>query len=641
MKSVRDKLIRYLLAVLLISLGILISGELTIKTLFYENPYDNVSVYDYTGDAEYFLQLEADAKEMGVSIVLTTWQNSGSYMKFIVYGSEDALSEYQEMSGIEEGSYISLLSDSIYVYEYPISEFVADEDGSFVNIYFVSKDEAKRILPAQWILDHGFDDITGSNTNLRMQAAKNVGGVWLIIVVSLSLFSYYDCISQKKRFFVMVSLGDSIGRIVIRNIVCDACIYGVIFFAGKSFAARYVYLPTNVIPLWLVFIVLNIGNILVHFSLFGYSFKEAFSKNISAKELGVSYTMRLITLITLIVLCNANVSMIKEYIGVTEHESFYRYYSDYCQLTSNYGASDYTYLTMTDVGRTSLFMNDNDIENGGTHPVVYLNKGSADWLMSEYPSLKLSMEADVCVLYPSTIGDLEKLKTQVGVSSFETGETYNYEYVQYNISIEDPGNSGFSTLTMEWAENPVLVIDYRENMAGYSTGVYSESGMPDKFRNCFIVDASGYDVEDGVLTLDEGISFNANLLWQQYVNDIAPYKVGFIWETVLLCVMAALEICVLLRSVRLEFEVNASKYVIKRILGDTIPQTYADLFLFTALQCLSGALLSKLILTNGAMWKFCFGIGAAAFVCETVLILISVVYMEHVNFQKILKGGAL
>ena len=109
----------------------------------------------------------------------------------------------------------------------------------------------------------------------------------------------------------------------------------------------------------------------------------------------------------------------------------------------------------------------------------------------------------------------------------------------------------------------------------------------------------------------------------------------------LLCTIALLEICILLRSIRLEFEVNAKKYVIRRIFGETLLQTYMDILFFTTLQCISGALLSKLILGANASWKLCFGIAGLVWSCEVFIIIARIIYMEHINFQKILKGGAL
>jgi hypothetical protein len=89
----------------------------------------------------------------------------------------------------------------------------------------------------------------------------------------------------------------------------------------------------------------------------------------------------------------------------------------------------------------------------------------------------------------------------------------------------------------------------------------------------------------------------------------------------------------------LEFEVNATKYVVKRIFGANILQTYMDMLLFTTTQCILGAVLSRIILINTISWKTCIGIAALVWLCEIIIIIERIVHMEHVSFPKILKGG--
>lgn len=642
MKWIREKAVKYLLGIVLVAMGFLITSELTIKTLFSEDPYNRVTFYDYDEGAEPFVELEADARELGVEIVVTAYWWNDSYMDFRVYGSEEALKQYSGMSGIEEGNYSSLFSQDYHVSMYSLEEFYVSGKDYVVTVYFVSEQNAKRVLPAEWILEHGFDDLYGSNVNVKEKAQKQMICVWLLLILALSLFTYYDCVSQKKSFFVRVSLGDSIGAIILKNVLMDAVFYLAIFFLAWTFAGQFTYVPENNIQFWVVYILLNTGNLLVYLLLLGYSFKEAFSSTLSAKELGISYTMRLLTLISVIVLSNTNITLVKEYLQVTEHHRFYSYYADAGQISSNYGLSDYAYLRLTDEKQTSLFLRKSDIENGGTYPVVMLNEGSAKWLFTQYPWLTApEADADVLVLYPSGIQDVEELKTQVKVPTFGFEDTNCYQYEEYSKTIEVPGNSPFSCLTMEWAENPVLMIDYREHLEQYCDEVYYDDDMPVYFHNVFLINMPEDALDNGTLTLEEGLSFQVRSVYDQYLEDIAPYRAGFYWETMLLGVIGLLEICILLRSIRLEFEVNAAKYVIRRIFGETILQAYMDILFFTTLQCISGAILSKLILRTNASWKMCLGVAALVWCCEVFIIIARIIYMEHINFQKVLKGGAL
>lgn len=650
MKLIREKSIKYLFNLMVIMVAFLLMGEMAVRIMFQESafPYAEVLTSDLETEDLAFMQEELLKND--ILLVIKEWYapaSDGETKVLTLYGSEEAIGFYAEKSGLGEGAYISFFDgDSIVKYA-DIGEWEASEE--YVTLYFMSEENAKQVLSAEQIWGLGLNDIYGSVVDIRAKVKKQNYLLWGIIVCMLLLFSYYDCIQQKKQFFVRASLGETIGEIILQNILMDTVYYLLAFGVSAAFAARNTYIPSDMTPIWVCFGVLLVGNALLYLPLLGYSFREALTKNqLSKKALPISYGLRLVTLIAVIVLINLNLVISKEYFEATRNGAFFRYYKNGYVISSadfEYSSTDYAYLELTDDEKTSLFFAGSEYkDSSGTYQIIYLNDGSAEWLFDKYPSLKISdIDEDIIVLYPNDISDTETLKSENYAIALGMEDASSYKFISYSKNIQVPGERGAAGFTgasdFDIYENPVIVLDLREDMLKFKEGVYPYASA--YFMEAYLVEMDGETEDSVTVTLGDGRDYTLESVYSAYLDQISTYQKSFYWELSILALVFLLEIALTVKIIRLEFETNAMKYVLQRIFGSNIWEVYGTLFIFTTLLCVAGAVIAKLILGSEVDWMVSLAVGGCMWLIETVLILGNILYIEHVNMQKILKGGAL
>lgn len=656
MQMWKSKWLKSFFNLLLLLLGFLLTGEMTAKQLTGCEPYCTVSFeWDAFGHtAEELRVFQEMFREKNVELIaqVSTYDRAADVYQYDLYGSEQGFATFSEDTTITEGRIYSVFgADTEYhFYDYEELEHCTAE---YVKFHLVSDDDLRHTLPADWVLELGMDDISGKNVNIRARLEKNMYQLWALIFLITLVFVYYDCLQQKKSFFVQVAYGDSLQRLIGVNILFDSCVYGLFFFVLGAVTSSWIMLPYG----WRTFGVIGalflLGNALMYVPLLRYSFREALSgTTLSRKELSVSYLLHAVVLVATVVLLCMNTELIRQYKEYKKQDAFYSSRKDMYTFASMSRDDmlylmDCYYLEHVDEGDVEMFLPFTRIEdaNKQLYLTIKMNKNSLDWLKEQLPAIQgydFSAGNVIC-LYPDVFQTTEPDFFSNNVSVFHVGgvtEEPDVVAYSYPAGFQLPLMNGndFSQ-ALSWEINPIIVMDMRDNMAAAISCLETLVGSGNYPMYIFRLEPS----EHPQAVLHDQSVADCVSVYEAYAAQLQAYYRGYVWELCILALLLFLELSVVLKIIRLEFETNAKQYILQRLFGENIFRTYQTLFASTLALYGVGYVLSVFVLKQVGAVSFNTALIAllVLLVCEMFVILSYVLYMERIAKQKVLKGGCL
>lgn len=473
----------------------------------------------------------------------------------------------------------------------------------------------------------------------------------VILLLFMGLLSYIDVTYQKKEVFVSVSLGSNLKHIILKKLLINALAFSVIYIIGYFMLGLLVQVSLITSFIGVLFLATIVSTSLPYLSLCKFNYKSVIYGHMhSNKILSLNYLLKMIS-ISFTVICVS--------FAMSNSQSFYKYiqtknfFNDYpnhsfcniylptppdmdnpmallehCEeqdelidklleeyssefnpiyiekLEENYrNSSENLSLIMCNKNATeylkTVLPELNDMEFNGTEPVVALSTQMSKELQEKY---------------------LDKCKTELNIDA----KPYYYEKNAEILSI----NSDNVLKPFDYTANPAIVIldSTKENMLNKPSCMINVNSQ----LQTEIMGKYKLKVEPTNASSVFNFAFKIN---------IATY----IFMLVLTISLFIFNIILISSIIKIEYEVNAIEFSIKKILGYTIFQRNSFVFLVSIFCIILSTLISivfcKSVLDISLIFPIITLFAITFFECVAIKLTISKV--EKANLIKILKGGAL
>lgn len=649
-KVIREKGFSYLFTVVLLFTGLLFVNDSVIWNVTPDAycPYFSLPASEADLSVETLESLKLQFDEKGFDIAIVRWwiDMRANAMHIYVYGSEDAQAAYKKAAGFSSDTLRSCFSRDVKYHYSALGQAGSDEkqllgrleDDMMIVVLARNGENVSRKLSVQWYWSLGLKNFHGAGYTLWGEVKSQISGVALMIVLAVLFLQYYNVVSRKKRYFVEIVYGTTAGEVILRNVTVDSVFY--LFCAlGMGISSRTVFsIPFGILP-YLVFCgALILGNLCWYLSLLRYSFREAHSgSRLNEGEMAMSHLLRAIVLSVVILLITLSLSSASEFLSLRKSKSFFEQQKDWNAAPAALSLSDTDawydyYLQSVNNGTGEKYMSRGTfLEGEKEYTIIETGSNSKKWLREWYPSAKIPEEGNFAwvILYPDRL-DAKTCKKVIGESySSGKGELLFLPYKEKRYAMTDKN-------TLQCDKNLVYVIDLNDRKKkDLGDGLLPEEIFQAYFRLQEAVDR---------ITLPNGESVEAVPLYDKFMKEYVWTRNRFLGElsfTFLLLLMLAM---ITGRVLHQEFETDSVRYVILRLHGSGVLQTYYFLFVSTIVAGGIGFALTRIFMRMGLLPENrILGpiVTGCVVVLELTMIVCRILRMEHVCVQKILKGGAI
>lgn len=653
------KAIKCIICFCIFFVGILIIGESHVFQLnnFYTTfTHTTMFLQENTTSKEMLTDIEEAAKNNNLDVFFFVKSTkSASLTEYTIYGTSGVEEFFNKNKHIYDQKYRSIfLGEVVFSFhELNSKEIMNDVNDFYINGDFESAKKFKRSLIDKYA--GNFPNKGYESTDIR----NTIISVWLLLLLVTLLLSYYDTIFQKKESLVRVTMGESINRIVIKNIIFDIIIFvsffSIIFFILSKYT--YVFFRFDISLFFIVSLLLL--NSLLYIKLYFQNVREAFSNSKSSKKmLAINYGLKLITtILTTFIICS-NLAFIFDSYKLSKQRPFFEKYSDYYYTRLEYkprpsgnGSSFNSisksvelqtnfYNKFSEKFDATLFVNVSNILN---LEGIMANKNSYDYLSESIKELRNipSLSANFYFLLPKELESRPELinKLHKAVKFYEGQNSNDSQQVIYYtddieiISIDENHRYG-----AELVKNPVIILN---NMPPDK----NKSGTSDQKIN-YLHDIM-YKISD-----EEFNQFvNENNLQDQIVsktNVLENYEKKWdIARRVLIAnlifsgLVLFLEIIIISSIIKLEYDVNSIELSLKKVLGYSKLEKHRRLILLTVVTTVISILSSTgiALVIDFKEYYYLIAGGISILVLELVLISFYIHITENAKVPRTLKGG--
>ncbi len=591
--------------------------------------------------------------------------DSSATFKCTVYADDTAKDILASEYYVSEGTFSSLFSGSTYIQVYELSE-LANSNIQDVTLYFTSGYDAAAKIKQYLSYNCG---ITDTSRIGRVSSTISYGWVvmcaWCIACLLLLALTWFDIQFQRKENFVLMSLGVSKQRLIVKNVLTDtgafALIPLLIYFALRNFI--YIdYCITFAAVILIVFIILNGA---LYLSLLRCDFKQVlYGANINYSTLSNCYLLQAVAMILTAASLSVNIPLIVSssgYLSLYKDIEAYEEYS-FLSVTADTSEVDPDDVDTQDLiqrqAMASIFLDyykegkaafcctesydDNDL------PLIALNENAMK-LVDSSPAVA-DTESDFTIYIPEAYEDLadyyvqSALYTGAALFGFELSDV-TYESVIYSektsIIYFDTSYTSKLAYGFDRVKNPVFIC----------CSIPSE--LIDSSANIDYTDLGSIFSDIMFLLSDEEIARLAEKYSLTSVSYISvtdraeEYKASFsrivLTNTVLSILLLLLEVIIIATIIKMEYMVNAKQIAIKKILGYSTFSNNKTVFLLNIFAAAIGTMTVVIasLMYGFAEWYIALLVGAVLVVLECFVILYNIHKFERANITKILKGGSL
>lgn len=656
------KRVKYSIALVLFIIGFVFIGESYIYYLDnFDSEFSSTTMYkpDYITDDEMKQQLIATAKKYNIDFFIKKEEINSTVDKNItIYGTTEANHYLQENLKLKEKKYPSLFSGEITIH---YEDFKNIENISDITDYHFIGDFSKVKKFKVELIDiySGNHPKPGIGVN---ESLRNVVFIWGIILTIILLFTYYDVLYQRKEALIKVSFGESLGKIISKNIICDGLILSILYVLASHFVSHFNHAFFHAkysIVLFIIFLALNSC---LYFFLYLYDIKETFSNSKHSNSLLViNYGLKVITIILSIIVVSGNIGLIFEGINYKQQKNFFHEFQDFSyyqfdyKLTSNNQKNaeliNKSNIVQLEFYKQYFYKSFQSIYLTGnlnlTVPTILFNKNSLPYLTDKIPELRSKHFNDkIYYIIPekykddsSTIANVQEVFNFFDDYKYET----NYEILTYDSNVDMVAISEiFFPNRSKLIKNPIIVLNYT---GAEDIIIDTETSQRKRLLAhdiMYLINETDYQsfLERHGLTNQIHVKTNVYDLYNHHWKII---KRSMIISIVLVLIILMLELIIINLILRLEYELNATELSIKKILGYTIWEKNKKIILITLLATIISIITSLVINVyfNISEARYLVYGGMVMLLVDIMFILINIRRIEKVNIQKILKGGSL
>lgn len=646
------KCAKYLIMIIVLTLGFLFSGELYNAELWnIGDSYFLASQISYTNLEERQnllsdLERAADEHNVGLFSVDFVKKSENSFDVNIYYNTK---AETAVKNVYKEGTNDSLLSENLEI-SFMSFESVYMDDNIYVDtISFVGEDDNIYATYNELIqYDITFPDYLNSSDK------DIIFVVWLVVSSILIVLCGIEVVFRKKEIVLRVSLGESVSKIIFKEILMDSLIECSLFvFVGKIIKSIYssIYMEKQCLLIFLAGVVLS-GIIKLSFA--KYDIKKAFSNVKDSKGIVfICMGLKAITLMLTIIVLTVNTNLIIKNVNILSENEVVEEFDDYYYLDLEikqsaesensdelikqiYEAIYVEHYSEVKPAVSVIALDDEEKQ------YIFVNENAHSIVKKFIGNVIIDKSKDFYIFVPQKYNGEETLQDAIYCMSEAVinMEELTYDVIEYKetrvLSIPDvQSSSGIIDV-----ENPIVILsnyDYEnnvENLCGY--GDYSK----DMFK---ITQEDLESLKKEYKLEEKGISASLSNVYSEYIY----HKNKLLKETVLMGtlmgLLLAVELILIMLVNSMEYRLNAMELALKKVLGYSVIKKNIRIIattLVSSFLAIIGVVITG-TLTRSYSVKYCLASSVVLVTIEMIIIITNIEILEKKNIAKILKGGCL
>lgn len=649
------KKVKFMSMLFLILIVFIFSGEFF---QYYLNTYTSEFCYIDISEDEEYSQDEIQnkvfqiASKYGIDVFKTEKVNKQDGQFFIiVYGTKDVFDKLNNEYDIVTGSFDSFFSGKT---EVGFADFKDKQMFSKTERYYFMGDN-KQIKSFYDSLDFTRSLIKKETEHAYPQLILLI---WVIIGTLFLILTWIDIHFQKKKIFVLISLGKNIYRIILKNILFDILVSFAIFTGLDILIGKYVYLGYDFKNIILIFITILLFNSLLYFTLLKLNYKEVlYGANLNERIVSDGYVLKSISMILVIAVLSCNVVLI-----LSQFKELKK--SKQLEYVKNYSFIDLKPISLLDCDeqyeetRNSLIYSIyNELLNKdyaysfcgltGEFEYCFLNSNS-DFMLNNFNcNLKADKRVDFYILIPENFYNNQNVE-QTAYDCIEmyygAEEKINCKKIAYSCNVElltynnDDDEVALGTVSFK---NPIVIYQNNNSMSfncdKSELSILFGNMLFDLNENDINQISEKYFLAEKGLYLKQ-LKMNEKILSYQSVLNRALFL-----NTVISIFLLLLELFIISVIIKLEYKVSATELAIKKVLGYSIFKKNKQIFLLniysTFISVISCVILS--LMYKISVWYIVIAVGISIICLEYSVIATIIVHFENQNVAKILKGGCL
>lgn len=493
-----------------------------------------------------------------------------------------------------------------------------------------------------------------------------------MIGVVLFLLTLYELSMNKKGTVISISLGESAGTIILKNIIVDLAVLLSIYTVSIFILSFFTYTYLNITRNTILFLLIIFVNSFLYIRVKWYNFKKAFAKNTSENELlTASYLIKFITTSIIIVVLLPNCIFIKKAVSYNKQEYFFAQFKNYnyitfglnhniqtddfeneLQIMSSMNATyDNLYKKLTSNDNVSIIMNITPDKDN--IPILYYNRHNFKYLCSciqEIEKTAIKEKIYICIPQNSDLlqyDDSTIINTITNKSLVSLENLYNYEceVIRYKKSINVISIDSYLPEGSEIIKNPIIIFN-NINESKVLTLAKPNGSFLSQFRNIMMYRMNNNEFESYML--DSGFSakdyrYTITNVYQNFTDQKSLINRELWIVSIVSIMLIMLQAGIIIIILKLEYQIKSSEYCIKCILGYSSFEINRYIYIHTIINytLINTVLLSffkQIILSNLMLYIV---LQISIFIFELFVTASYSNKINNVNINKILKGGKL
>lgn len=659
------KILKYGIAVVLISIGLVFTGELSLLYIdnfmnhYYScNFYIDSSAKDVTSSEMMQDLLEkADKYKIDFFVISTTWDSSYQYNTTIA-GTAGAINKLKE-SGIKAG-----LNKSFFFENQNVSFMTLTTDfdiSQFKTFYFTGdKTDYSRICDFKASLIDKYGGGYPHECGSDKETLFNLASVWTALLFILLILNAYEVACAKKECIIRMVLGESIVRRFVITSGCDVIVYCFVFFVVKCVLNNYTNASFKASWVLWMFILFLIINTIIGSGILKLNYKKDLASGYNSKHLiPVAYAMNtIITVLMLLAFClnyvvvnNAINLYVQRHVFESYPDSFYysMWYPDaHYEENDSISDDERLYREMYELFQSKAYQYaDLTGYYNITYPLVMVNKNSFSDICDNNETLNIIRNEvennNVSLLFPKSIkigskhyNNALEMTNGVLLDSNEYGKwnITSYRGNVYVIGIHDTGLA--PNYSKKMYKNPVILVNnspfVKESKSGY-----------DPYYNHDIFYNVPYDLWINAMPEQErerAVVYSKNVL-EEYKQSWQSQKYLLQLTAAIMLIGAIIEILMISTVIHMDFKINAIERATQKVLGYSLFECNKRLILNLVISNIAGIIACIIIqLVAGIHVNIIILVSGCLIVIavEIFSVLVLSVKAEKYNLNHIIKG---
>ncbi len=546
---------------------------------------------------------------------------------------------------IVEGTTSSLfMGSTTYVFR-DLSEYIAPEDGGYVYVNVYTENQSSPNLKE---IDEKYGiDGEETYTYLGESGYMPVFAAVLAAII-LMLLTYYECLTESRQNFVMVTTGHRLGHLILKEIVIDLLLYLAVLAATAFIMSRITYIFFAKKALAAVFAVFLAADSCLHLSMLGLSVRKVLGSSFaSVKILKINRVIFVIVTVAAVIVLGIAAGSIREISETKDKYDFFENKKDYCRVLINGSKSDFAdeYILQYDAVLYSELYQSCDViqmDNGGSFSgssddrEIKINDKAVKYLKEFFPELsETDFDEEFYIIMPDheeiSEEKMDEWKRELYSGTGKTGEP---EIIKYSGERKFPAIDGEHIADMVY--QPVILLS--RNIMQFDD-VTQAPEVYNSLQGC-LVNASEKQLEELAEKYD--LQLQAESPWNSLKEDAERTKL-----ILKICVFASaiflLTIVIILGTIiRLVYIVEGKELCVKRILGYSNSELMRPFYKMIVENCIA-AFIILMGLKHNSLSEIAISVFCSLFVLAFSLCEAAVMgrIQERRSIVKILKGGAL